>query len=131
MNDQDFLTAFKAHTISHFGHREHIRLAFLVLREYGLDAGLTHLRQAIQHFATAHGAPEKYHETITVFWVRLVQHAITQTPDIDTFSDFERAHPHLFDTRLIYTYYSPERLHSQAARESWLDPDVMPLPDTL
>jgi hypothetical protein len=131
MNDQDFLIAFESGALPHqgFPHAAHIRMAWLYLRRDGWEQGVQHIREGIRRFAESHGATRKYHETITVFWARLVQYAIAMSPDIADFEAFTAAYPHLFDTRIIERHYSRERLWSDNARAAWIEPDLEPLPE--
>jgi hypothetical protein len=131
MNDHDFLAAFEAGKLANdeFRHRDHIRMAWLYLHRDGWQIGVKHIEQGIQRFAGLHHVPLLYHETITVFWAHLVMYAIQQTPDLDNFTAFEDAHPHLFDSGLIHTYFSREILSTDAARRTMADPDVKPLPE--
>ena len=130
MNDQAFLYAFETGTLppSEFGHRGHIRMAWLYLRAYGWDEGVIHIRSGIQHFAAAHGATTKYHETITLFWARVVHHMIADQPQIDSFDDFLVHFPQILDSHLIQHHYSVELLRSPLAREQWVEPDIVLLP---
>jgi hypothetical protein len=128
MNDHEFLQAFEAATLTAFPHRSHVRMAWLYMRRDGWEAGLQHIREGIQHFAVALGATTKYHETITCFWAHMVYAAVTETPAEDDYEQFVAAHPELLNVRLISEYYSPARLGSDAARRTWVDPDLKPLP---
>jgi hypothetical protein len=109
-----------------FGHREHLRLAWLAVRESAEPAAL--VRSAIQRYATAHGAAAKYHETVTLFWVRLVAHCIAVRRDLDDFDAFLAAFPLLLDKRVLTRHWNAETLFSDEARAAWVDPDLLPLP---
>ena len=63
-----------------FGHREHLRLAWILIDRYGLDAAAPEIERRLRHLAEAHGMPEKYNRTMTLFWVRLVAHVAARTP---------------------------------------------------
>ena len=101
-------------------------MAWLVLRADGFERGSAKIRAGLRHLTAAHGAPGKYHETITLFWILLIQHAITLTPDMDDFDAFLAQHDHLGDTGLLKRHYSAELLKS--SREAWAAPDLLPLP---
>jgi hypothetical protein len=130
MDDQAFLHAFETGTLPHseFGHRGHIRIAWLYLRAYGWDEGVIHIREGIQRFAAAHGATTKYHETITLFWARVVHHMLTDQPYIDRFDDFLIHFPQILDSHLIERHYSFDLLRSPLARQQWVEPDIVLLP---
>jgi len=128
MNDSEFLKAFEACTLPHgFPHQSHIRIAWLYLRAEGLEQGTVKIREGIQRLAASLGAHNKYHETITVFWARVVYQAIVQTPEVDDFHAFLDQHPHLLDQQLIGQYFSPARLGLPLARQEWLEPDIRAL----
>lgn len=126
MDDAEFLQQFEAGTIDPFPHRSHIRMAWLILRADGFAPGCDHIRAGIKKLAQAKGVPGLYHETITLFWIYLVQHAITLTPEIDSFDAFIAAHDHLLDSSLLKRHYSPALIGS--SRGAWAAPDLLPLP---
>ena len=111
-----------------FGHREHLRLAWLALdRCGGVDEALPLVEHAIQNYARAHGAERKYHRTLTEFWVRLVDHARSTRPELG-FDALLDAFPLLLDPRLAERHWSADELRSEAARAGWVEPDLVPLP---
>ena len=128
--DEDFREAFESCKIPNemLHHREHIRLAWIYSREYPHEQALARMVQGIKAFAKHHGAAAKYHHTITVAWMRLVRHAERKTPRAPDFNAFAAVHLHLFHPRLLEYYYSKARLHSDAARHAWIEPDLRPLP---
>ncbi len=130
MDDQAFLQAFEDGTLSpsEFSHRGHIRMAWLYLRAYGWDEGVIHIRSGIQQFAAHLGAINKYHETITLFWARVVHHMITDQPHIDTFDKFLTTYPQILDSHLIEHHYSADVLRSPVARQQWIEPDLVLMP---
>jgi hypothetical protein len=128
MNDQMFLSAFENGILHDFPHRAHIRMAWLYLRAYGLELGTQRIREGIQRLARQHGATQKYHETITVFWALLVHHTIMDNLSSADFETFVKSYPILLNSQAIYRHYSHDRLWSDAARREWVEPDVLPLP---
>ncbi|MCA9256283.1 MAG: hypothetical protein KDA33_11635, partial [Phycisphaerales bacterium] len=64
-----------------FHHREHVMLTWALLRRASLDETIDRLREGLLRIVTSVGAPEKYHETITVFFVRLIHRRLAATPD--------------------------------------------------
>jgi hypothetical protein len=127
MDKADFLTAFEQGKITRFSHREHVLLGWLYLRRDGWDRGTVHIRQGIKHFALAHGASQKYHETITLFWAQMIHRAIQNAPEINDFDAFIARFPELLDGSSLSQYYSPDLLRSAAARQTWIEPDLKPL----
>jgi hypothetical protein len=103
-------------------------MEWLYLRAYGWDDGLIHIRSGIQQFAARLGATTKYHETITVFWARVVQHMMDDQPHIDSFDGFLASFPQILDSHLISHHYSAELLRSPLARQQWVEPDLVLMP---
>jgi hypothetical protein len=111
-----------------FGHRQHIQLAFIAGRRHGAAATSDVMRAWIKQVAAAHGAPHKYHETMTVAWARLVAHHVAADPGVTDFDEFADRYPALLDKTLLGRHYSPDVLGSDAARAEWVPPDLVTLP---
>jgi hypothetical protein len=110
-----------------FGHREHLELAWEYLGRYDAEAAYEAVAAAIRHLAEMHGAPDKYHETITRSWVHLV--AVHRAgSDHTSFDDFIAHHRPLLDRQLLARHYSRELIASPEARTKWVEPDLAELP---
>lgn len=129
-SDDEFLGAVEATTWpgENFGHREHVRLGWLYLRRHGPEAGYACIQGTIRRYATALGAAGKYHETVTRAWSAHVYAALRETPGLEPFDTFLAAHPELLNGKLLERHYRKETLDSEAAKRSWIAPDVLPLP---
>jgi hypothetical protein len=125
MTDQEFLDALESGRLfpADFHHRDHLRLASLYVNRLGLEAGAAAVAGAIRRFAGAHGHHSHYHETLTRFWVRIVAHASQASFDATL-----ARHPMLLRKDLPLQHWSRETLYGDAAREAWVQPDLMPLP---
>jgi hypothetical protein len=110
-----------------FGHREHLLLAWTYLQLGDLDTAQQWMCQAVRHTASSHGTPEKYHETLTIAWTRIVA-AHTRAGDRPTFDEFLIENPHLLDRHLPELHFSKELLWSEHARRSWAEPDIQAIP---
>jgi hypothetical protein len=129
MTDEAFARAFENGTVTpaEFDHLAHVRVAWVYLRETAsLDEALPRMRDAIRRFAAAAGASQKYHETLTVLWMRLLAD-VKAAGASGELADVLRAHPALADKELPLQYYSRERLFSDEARTAWVEPDRQPL----
>ena len=110
-----------------FHHLSHLHVAWVYLSESsGVDEAAAKMRKTLQKFATSAGKPEKYHETITLFWVRLLA-GIRAARSRETLRQIVHAHPRLMEKDFPLAYYSSERLFSDKARTSWVEPDLKPL----
>jgi len=128
--DLEFVQAFEACELSNesFHHRDHIRLAWIYLQRYGELEARRHIAEAIRKFAAHHGKSDKYHETLTVAWLRLVANAMSQAPGAASFDELTMVSPELLDKRTIEKFYSTAALSSEDARTSWVEPDLQMLP---
>ena len=59
-----------------FRHRQHIHLAFVAVRRYGMPEAVTRICDWIQHIAAYARAPQKYHYTVSRAWVEIVAHHV-------------------------------------------------------
>ncbi|MFN8062887.1 MAG: hypothetical protein U0Q12_27290 [Vicinamibacterales bacterium] len=109
---------------SQFHHRDHVRLAWLYLDAEPLARAERRMETAIRRYAGHLGAHNKYHQTLTLAWMRLVDLANAATPGAGTFEAFIDGHPALLDVSLVGRYYSQAAIDSLDAREGWVAPDL-------
>jgi hypothetical protein len=130
MDDDEFLAAFEAATLPNAAlrHREHLRLAWLYIRRDGAGRGGAQVRAGLRRFAAAHGVPHLYHESLTLFWIRLVAHAVEAFPAHRRFEDMLGCWAGFEDRRAPYRHWRPETLDGTHARREWVEPDLLPLP---
>jgi len=130
LSDDEFLLAFFSSELanSDFHHRDHLRLAWLMVRRHGAEKAEAEVVVGIQKFASAHGHAGRYYDTMARFWVRLVAHVIAGSPWIQDFDAFLAAHPMLLDAGLPFRHWRREAMFSPEARSAWRDPDLAPLP---
>jgi hypothetical protein len=130
MTDAEFARAFERGEIANrdFHHREHLRLAWTYLAESSsTEHAIARMVAAIQRFAAAAGAADKYHETLTVFWTRRLGLARAALPAGAGLEDALRTDAGLLHKDLPLAYYSRERLFSDEARRTWVQPDLRSL----
>ena len=110
-----------------FRHASHLHVAWVYLSESAsLEEAAGKMREALRRFATAAGKAEKYHETITLFWVRLL--GLAQACQCGrSLEEIVHAHPQLLEKDFPLAYYSRKRLFSEEARRQWMEPDLRPL----
>src|SRR5262250_3332130 len=83
MNDVDLTRALERGEIAseNFHHASHLHVAWVYLAESSsVQQAANKMRDTLRRFAAAAGKPQKYHETITLFWVHLLScaHATSQ-----------------------------------------------------
>ena len=128
MNDEDFLRALECCEMpeQEFGHAAHVRAAYLYLRQGDFVAALERVRSSIRRDATHLGKPDRYHETITVAYVALIQQHICERGDAGGWVAFARENPELFKPDLLSQFYPEAQLASELARRVFLLPRSSP-----
>jgi hypothetical protein len=109
-----------------FRHADHIRLAWIYICKYDYQAAEARMGQSIRRFASHVGADRKYHETMTIAWMRLVRAARELSPRPD-FAAFAHTHSWLLNKEAVFEFYTRERLMSDLARQTWIGPDLKPI----
>jgi len=104
-----------------FRHRDHVRIAFEMLRRAPFLSVAPVYAEALRALAARAGRPEAYHETITVGFLALVGERLGQSGAAD-FAQFERDNGDLLDKSVLLRWYDAERLGSAAARRSFVLP---------
>jgi hypothetical protein len=131
-DDAQFLARFEAAAFgaAEYGHREHVKTVWLYLQDRGEEATGEAVAQGIRRLSQAHGAPERYHETLTRFWIAAIAAAQRERPAED-FGSFLAVNSYLLDKDLPSRHYSVERLGSEEARAGWVAPDLVPMAPSL
>jgi hypothetical protein len=113
---------------SEFTHAAHIAVALSYLDTFSPEQALERMREKIRAFAARHGVTNLYHETLTTFWMRLLEH-VSGTSDLNLplwrrinliVEDWTKRRP-------VEAHYSRELIKSQTARDKWVPPDRLPI----
>ena len=111
-----------------FKHRLHLTVGLVYLLDAPYSEALERMRQSLRRFVKHHKLSGVYHETLTVFWMRRV---LAFTEQADRTLGLARLANELndacADSRVVFDYYTRERLDSDKARAYWLDSDLKPL----
>jgi hypothetical protein len=128
MTDSELLDRFENATLSgdEFPHREHVRVAWLYLRERPLLEVLGRFPRHLRALATALGAEGLYHETVTWFFLMLVHDRIARRGSCASWDEFARSNPDLLgDSATIMSgHYRPSTWQSRTAKSRFLLPDA-------
>lgn len=126
MDDRAFIAAFEACALppERFRHRDHLRLAWLFLREATFPGALERFAAGLRRFARAIGKEGLYHETITVAYLALVNERMARFgPDLG-WEELARRNADLFDhPGALRPFYREETLGSELARSVFVLPD--------
>jgi len=127
LDDQTFLAAFESATLPErsFRHRDHVRAAWLLLREAPPAAALARFTEALKRFAAFLGKAQLYHETITWAYVLLINERMRRGGQTHCWRDFAAANSDLLTWRpsILDAYYREETLRSDLARSVFVLPD--------
>jgi hypothetical protein len=124
--DDLFISRFEEGSLESFTHEDHVRVAYAYARRGGRDTAIAGARR-IRALAQAAGRPEKFHETMTVAWARVIAHLVERSRPT-SFAEFLASHPQVLDRRLLSAHYSHGLLFSDRARAAFVEPDLLALP---
>ena len=126
MSDEELLVRFEDGSLPNgaFHHEQHVRVAWMFVRRYGMPDALGRFSQALKRFAEAKGAVGLYHETITWAYLFLVAERIARGPG-ESWERFAADNQDLLTWKpsLLDRYYAPETLKSDLARRTFVMPD--------
>lgn len=127
MDDATLVARFESSDLDEFPHRDHIRVVFARTKQTDKEEAIEFARRGLQALTQRAGVPDKYHDTMTVAWARLVGDLTQKAPEIN-FDQFMEAHPELARSSLMEDYYSRDLLFSAEARKQFVEPDLQDLP---
>lgn len=129
LNDSEFEQQFENCTLNPelFTHEAHLRLAWIHIKNLGIEKAIATIREQIQKYAASLGANDKYHETITVASIKAVSFFINKSTEI-SFYDFITKYPQLKTDfkKLLSTHYSTDIFSSETAKKDFIEPDLDP-----
>jgi hypothetical protein len=108
---------------TNFPHREHVRMAFEILRRHSFPETALHCSRALRRMASRAGRPEAYHETVTIAFLSLIAERMGDTTN---FESFVTLNPDLLDKHVLTRWYRPEQLASDCARRTFVLPQPSP-----
>lgn len=106
-----------------FPHREHVRIAFEMLKRHDFPETALHYSRALRTMAERAGRPQAFHQTITIAFLSLIAERM-ETAGAADFAAFAQANPDLLEKSVLTRWYAAERLASAAARRTFLLPDA-------
>jgi hypothetical protein len=119
-------------TAEEWTHHAHLTVGIWHLLHYSKEESIIRLRSRIISMNNIHGTPNSatrgYHETITLYWVWLLDEYIRRNNcghELKTYNDFLNSIYQKSD--LLFQFYTREKLFSVEARAVWVQPDVKEL----
>ncbi len=129
LDDETFEAQFADCSLkpSLFSHSAHLRLAWIHIKKYGLDATIDHMCDQIARYAGSLGAHDKFNKTVTVAATKAVHHFM-QRSDSDNFQGFIQEFPRLQDDfkGLMDAHYDIDIFALEEAKRMFLEPDRLP-----
>ena len=126
LNDGAFIRAFEDLTLHphSFNHEAHVRLAWAYLRRYSLVTSIEKYTNGLKKLTQHYGLDGKYHETISWFFMIIINERRTLTLPND-FTTFKNENPDLFDSSsgVLQQYYPKDVLASDFARRTFILPN--------
>lgn len=123
----DLIRRFEDGTLpsTEFHHRDHVRLAWLYLKEEPVLGALTRFTEGLKRFAARHGHAGLYHETITWAYFFLIHERMAQGEEGETWDSFAVRNPDLLTWKpsVLDSYYQAETLASPLAKRVFVLPD--------
>ena len=110
-------------------HHAHLIVALWYLIHYSQDKAIHYIRNGIQRYNQAIGIKTTkdsgYHETLTLFWVKIVHYYLaTKGTDCSMVDLANGLIECCGNPNLPLDYYSSDRLMSWEARLNWVEPDL-------
>ena len=126
LTETEFVKQFEAATLETFHHAEHVRIAWIYLRDYPAIEALQRFCSNLKQFAAARGAHKLYHETITWAYFMLIQERMQKCKGA-SWEVFAEENQDLLDWKnsILKKYYSEQTLKSDLARSTFLLPDLL------
>lgn len=130
--DSCLLSAFDAATldIDAFHHREHVRLAYILLVLNEVPSAHNKIRTGLLRLLEQNGlAGAFFHETLTIAWMQAIKHFMYLSPNTDSSEDFIQQNPVVMDKEIMFTHYSRALIEQDIARSQFVPPDLQPIPE--
>ena len=108
--------------LAEFNHTCHLAVGMAYLVRHDLPTALERLRDGLRRFSAHHGKMG-YHETITRFWLLMLEEVRSANPGEPLWRLCNLAVATWGSPDVIYDYYDRERLMSDNARQQWVDPN--------
>ncbi|KAJ7176501.1 ADP-ribosylation factor [Mycena filopes] len=149
----EFLKQFDTITLPAWDHYTHIRIAYLLLTQFGRQKGKDKIFEGIEKYIgqSAQTRGRTFHVTMTYFWIQIVHFGIRSTPPLiysdtdsdlgaritepeeriehDDFPRFLLLNPFVAEGNLWADYYSKGVMMSVGAKAGMVLPDIKPLPN--
>ena len=108
-----------------FAHREHVRMAFEMLRRHDFAEAAWLYSRALRAMTAKAGKPQAFHQTTTIAFLSLIAERM-ERGGAPNFAAFVRAHPEMLDKTALSRWYRPDQLATEIARRTFVLPEPAP-----
>lgn len=108
-------------------HLAHLAVGLTYVRAMPFDVALSQLRKHIVLYNRSCGDPTGYNETVTILFLRMIASAYGDPHDPRALHVLVEELARRCTVDWLYQYYSKDRIWSEAAKQSWIEPDRRPL----
>jgi len=105
-------------------HREHVRMAFEMLKRHEFAESVLHFSRALRAMAAKAGKSHAFHQTVTVAFLALIAERM-DSERYEDFAAFAHDNPDVLDKAVLARWYRPEQLASETARRTFVLPDPL------
>lgn len=129
LSDAQFEEALKRAILAPqlFSHEAHLRLAWLHIKNYGVEKAILNITAQIKNYTQVLGADDKYNDTVTVAAIKIVYHFMQKSVS-DNFKDFMLEFPRLKSNfkDILSQHYGFDIFTVAEAKSSYVEPDLLP-----
>jgi len=129
LSDPQFEEAFKRAILAPqlFTHEAHLRLAWLHIKNYGIDSAITSVTSQIENYTRVLSAEGKYNETVTIAAIKIVYHFMLKATS-ENFKNFILEFPRLKTNfkDILSQHYGFDVFTFEEAKSSFIQPDLLP-----
>ena len=129
ISDSEFEKQFQSCEFDpiYFSHEAHLRLAWIHIKNYGVERAVENVQEQLRNFVEYLGAKDKYNITLTVSAVKAVNHFMLKSESTN-FKDFISEFPRLkYKFRELLGYhYGVDIFNSKEAKTKFIEPDLLP-----
>ena len=126
LSDDQFVAAFESVTLAEdrFRHADHVRLGWIYLGRMSLVDTIARYGEGLRRFAAAHGAPDRYHETVTWALLVIIHQRMRRGGEVRSWTEFAAANADLLRWRdgPLFEHYDSGILDSREARDFFVLP---------
>jgi hypothetical protein len=126
MSIDELVTGFEELTLpkERWTHAAHLTVALTYLKRYPRDEATSRMRDRIKRYnASVGGAPDGYHETITLGWLAVIESFLRQHDRAQTLEELRDLLVAFGCKDRLFEHWSRDLLLSPAARADWISPD--------